>query len=85
MKNPLHGMAAKIGRFRFNTEDGRQAALSENEGSGDGQTGGLKLMTVFIVVLALHLVVIGGISAWHFVKGPSEAAVDASKEAVASD
>jgi LysM repeat protein len=32
------------------------------------QTGGLKLMTVFIVVLALHVVVIGGISAYQLLK-----------------
>jgi LysM repeat protein len=32
------------------------------------QTGGLKLMTVFIVVLALHVVVIGGISVYHVLK-----------------
>ncbi len=29
------------------------------------QTGGLKLMTVFVVVLILHVLVIGGISAYH--------------------
>jgi len=28
-------------------------------------TGGLKLMTVFIAVLALHVVVIGGFTVWH--------------------
>ncbi|SDU28804.1 membrane-bound lytic murein transglycosylase D [Verrucomicrobium sp. GAS474] len=78
MKNPLQGMAARISRFRFNTEGGHGShnGLADTEGSADGQTGGLKLMTVFIVVLALHLVVIGGISAWHFIKGPSEAATD---------
>lgn len=32
------------------------------------QTGGLKLMTVFIAVLALHVLVIGGISAYHIFK-----------------
>src|SRR5476651_1198770 len=29
------------------------------------QTGGLKLMTVFIAVLALHVVVIGGFAVYH--------------------
>jgi LysM repeat protein len=33
------------------------------------QTGGLKLMTVFIVVLLLHVAVIGSISAYHLLKG----------------
>jgi len=35
------------------------------------QTGGLKLMTVFIAVLALHVVVIGGFSAYYLLKGGS--------------
>lgn len=30
------------------------------------ETGGLRLMTVFIVVLVLHVMVIGGISAYHY-------------------
>jgi LysM repeat protein len=33
------------------------------------QTGGLKLMTVFIVVLALHVVVIGGFTVYHLMSG----------------
>lgn len=33
------------------------------------KTGGLKLMTVFIGVLALHVVVIGGITVYHLVNG----------------
>lgn len=38
--------------------------------NGNPKTGGLKLMTVFIVVLALHVLVIGDISAYHlFFKG----------------
>jgi LysM repeat protein len=32
-------------------------------------TGGLKLMTVFIVVLALHVVVIGGFTVYHLMSG----------------
>ncbi|HSI86286.1 MAG: LysM peptidoglycan-binding domain-containing protein [Candidatus Methylacidiphilales bacterium] len=40
------------------------------------QTGGLKLMTVFIVVLALHVVVIGGISAYHIMRGDDKEARD---------
>jgi LysM repeat protein len=35
------------------------------------QTGGLKLMTVFIAVLALHVVVIGGYSAYMLMSGGS--------------
>lgn len=34
--------------------------------------GGLKLMTVFIVVLALHVLVIGGVSAYSLLKGNTE-------------
>jgi LysM repeat protein len=33
------------------------------------QTGGLKLMTVFIAVLALHVVVIGGFTVYHLMSG----------------
>jgi LysM repeat protein len=33
------------------------------------QTGGLKLMTVFIAVLALHVVVIGGVTVYHLMSG----------------
>jgi LysM repeat protein len=35
------------------------------------QTGGLKLMTVFIAVLALHVVVIGGFTVYHLMSGGS--------------
>jgi len=35
------------------------------------QTGGLKLMTVFVVVLALHVVVIGGMTTYYLLKGGS--------------
>jgi len=35
------------------------------------QTGGLKLMTVFIFVLALHVVVIGGVTVYHLMSGGS--------------
>lgn len=41
----------------------------ENDIPTKEQTGGLKLMTVFIVVLALHVFVIGGISVYHLFKG----------------
>jgi LysM repeat protein len=34
-------------------------------------TGGLKLMTVFIAVLALHVLVIGGFTVWHLLNPPS--------------
>ncbi len=36
------------------------------------QTGGLRLMTVFVAVLALHVLVIGGISVWHLFSGAAE-------------
>jgi LysM repeat protein len=35
------------------------------------QTGGLKLMTVFVVVLALHVIVIGGMTTYYLLKGGS--------------
>jgi LysM repeat protein len=35
------------------------------------QTGGLKLMTVFIAVLALHVLVIGGFTVYHLMSGGS--------------
>ena len=38
------------------------------------QTGGLKLMTVFIAVLALHVVVIGGFTVYHLMSGGGTAA-----------
>ncbi len=42
----------------------------QQQGSSNG--GGLKLMTVFIVVLALHVLVIGGVSAYSLLKGNTE-------------
>lgn len=53
----------------------------ENAENPKPQTGGLKLMTVFIVVLALHVVVIGGISAYHiFKRGAGDSAGDVSQK-----
>ena len=52
-------------------------------------TGGLKLMTVFIAVLALHVVVIGGFSIWHLLYQPAsdaDLAVDKThKSKIVSD
>ncbi len=42
----------------------------QQQGSSNG--GGLKLMTVFIVVLVLHVLVIGGVSAYSLLKGNTE-------------
>ena len=39
------------------------------------QTGGLKLMTVFIAVLALHVVVIGGFTVYHLMSGGTDSDV----------
>jgi LysM repeat protein len=39
--------------------------MEPNENLKPQPTGGLKLMTVFIAVLALHVVVIGGFTVWH--------------------
>jgi LysM repeat protein len=43
----------------------------DNNESKPQQTGGLKLMTVFIAVLALHVVVIGGFTVYHLMSGGS--------------
>lgn len=46
--------------------------METNEGNiKPQQTGGLKLMTVFIAVLALHVVVIGGFTVYHLMSGGS--------------
>jgi LysM repeat protein len=42
-----------------------------NDSNNKSQTGGLKLMTVFIAVLALHVVVIGGFTVYHLMSGGS--------------
>ncbi len=56
----------------------------ENENqqqSSSSNGGGLKLMTVFIVVLALHVLVIGGVSAYSLLKGNTEpVALEENKE-----
>jgi LysM repeat protein len=47
-------------------------------------TGGLKLMTVFIAVLALHVLVIGGFTVWHLLypaNADSDLALDKSHKA----
>jgi len=53
------------------------------------QTGGLKLMTVFVVVLALHVLVIGGFATYYLLKGGSADDAltdkDSKNEKVASD
>jgi LysM repeat protein len=46
------------------------------------QTGGLKLMTVFIAVLALHVVVIGGFTVYHLMSGGSTDADVASTDKI---
>ena len=44
--------------------------MENNDGNiKSQQTGGLKLMTVFIAVLALHVVVIGGFTVYHLMSG----------------
>jgi LysM repeat protein len=42
--------------------------MDNNDNIKPQQTGGLKLMTVFIVVLALHVVVIGGFAVYNLMK-----------------
>src|SRR5580698_962960 len=39
--------------------------MDNNDSMKPQQTGGLKLMTVFIAVLALHVLVIGGFTVYH--------------------
>jgi LysM repeat protein len=52
----------------------------ENENQNPNpSTGGLKLMTIFIVVLALHVLVIGGVSAYSLLKGNQETASTETK------
>ena len=43
--------------------------MDNNDSMKSQQTGGLKLMTVFIAVLALHVVVIGGFTVYHLMSG----------------
>src|SRR5450755_804851 len=45
--------------------------MDNNDSNKTQQTGGLKLMTVFIAVLALHVVVIGGFTVYHLMSGGS--------------
>ncbi len=45
----------------------------DNTDSKPQQTGGLKLMTVFIAVLALHVLVIGGFTVYHLMGSGSDA------------
>jgi LysM repeat protein len=43
--------------------------MENNDSNKLQQTGGLKLMTVFIAVLALHVIVIGGFTVYHLMSG----------------
>ena len=45
----------------------------DNKESKPQQTGGLKLMTVFIAVLALHVLVIGGFTVYHLMSSGGDA------------
>jgi LysM repeat protein len=47
--------------------------MDNNDNLKPQKTGGLKLMTVFIGVLALHVIAIGGITIYHLVNGGSDA------------
>jgi LysM repeat protein len=53
--------------------------MDNNDSIKPDQTGGLKLMTVFIAVLALHVLVIGGFTVYHLMSssgGDAELALD---------
>jgi LysM repeat protein len=60
--------------------------MENNESNPKPQsTGGLKLMTIFIVVLALHVLVIGGFAIYHLVSGGSADADLADNKALPKD
>ena len=65
--NPFQKLAAKAqsAKFRFKADVDKGDLID-----GEKQTGGLKVMTVVIFVLAAHIVVIGGITAYNLLKGP---------------
>jgi LysM repeat protein len=61
---------------------------NEQEDIQQGTTGGLGLMTVFIVVFSLHVLVIGGISAYHYLthnESSEEVAAEVSSTAGTAD
>jgi LysM repeat protein len=80
MKHLLKNFAATKGRFRFRADVGTEDGLTGTTKEG---TGGVKLMTVFIAVLGLHVLVIGGITIYHVIKGPSKDATPSEPNAVA--
>ena len=85
MKHLLKNLAATKGRFRLRADVGAEDGLTGTTKEG---TGGLKLMTVFIAVLGLHILVIGGITIYHFIKGPAKDAAQSeasAPEAVSPD
>ena len=47
--------------------------MDNNDSIKPQQTGGLKLMTVFIAVLALHVLVIGGFTVYHLMGSGGDA------------
>src|SRR5471032_616564 len=63
--------------------------MDNNDNLKPQQTGGLKLMTVFIAVLALHVVVIGGFTVYHLMSGGSSdsdlATTDKTHKALTAD
>ena len=61
----------------------RETMDNNDSNTKSQQTGGLKLMTVFIAVLALHVVVIGGFTVYHLMSGGTDAdlvTIDKSKK-----
>jgi len=49
------------------------------------ETGGLRLMTVFVVVLLLHVLVIGGISAYHYMNNGTDMVAELDGDATLPD
>jgi len=74
MKHLLKNLQAKTKLFRHRAE----VPNLTDDPNGTPQTGGLKIMTILLFVLAAHVVVIGGFTAYGLIKGPP-------KEAAAPD
>ena len=95
MKNLLKNITATAqkGRFRLRTDAPKGDGLVEmprKEGQEGQSLGGLKLMTIFIVVLVAHVVIFGGYAAWQMIKKnggemAQNPSADASSEANAPE
>src|SRR6202042_3742834 len=69
---------ARAAQTRFHdptstTTKKERTPMDNNSSMLPQQTGGLKLMTVFIAVLALHVLVIGGFTVYHLMSSGGDA------------